>query len=99
MLSASGPASQPSLHAFPAGQLPPPLPIYTGCQVYVNHLYKVLFLRHAKTASSSLFCHFGGCKSVAANETADEAAARKALSFELFQVSISSVQSWRKRTK
>lgn len=71
---------------LPAGQLPPPLPIYTGCQVYVNHLYKVLFLRHAKTASSSLFCHFGGCKSTSANETAEEAAARKALSFELFQV-------------
>lgn len=54
--------------------------------MYVNHLYKVLFLRHAKTASSSLFCHFGGCKSTAANETEQEAAARKALSFELFQV-------------
>ncbi|KAL4423901.1 hypothetical protein ABPG75_001202 [Micractinium tetrahymenae] len=67
------------------GQLPPPLPIYTGCQVYVNHLYKVLFLRHAKTASSSLFCHFGGCRSTTGNETEEEAAARKALSFELFQ--------------
>lgn len=28
----------------------------------MNHLYKVIYLRHAKTASSSLFCHFGGCR-------------------------------------
>ncbi|PSC73449.1 hypothetical protein C2E20_3378 [Micractinium conductrix] len=71
--------------ALAAGQLPPPLPIYNGCQVYVNHLYKVLFLRHAKTASSSLFCHFGGCAAAAANASEAEAASTKALSFELFQ--------------
>lgn len=52
--------------------------------MYVNHLYKVLFLRHAKTASSSLFCHFGGCRK-ATNNTEDDAN-RKALSFEPFQV-------------
>ena len=78
----SGAAAPPC----PAGQLPPPLPIYNGCQVYVNHLYKVLFLRHAKTASSSLFCHFGGCAAAAANASEAEAASTKALSFELFQV-------------
>ena len=63
----------------PAGGVPPPLPIYTGCQVYVNHLYRVIYLRHAKTASSSLFCHFGGCRD---GDDADTARLR----FELLKV-------------
>ncbi|KAI3432407.1 hypothetical protein D9Q98_003962 [Chlorella vulgaris] len=63
------------------GKMPSPLPVYTGCQVYVNHLYKVVYLRHAKTASSSLFCHFGGCQSADSSDPA-----LKALSFELLQV-------------
>ena len=76
-----------------AGQLPPALPIYKGCQVYINHLYKVIYLRHAKTASSSLFCHFGGCSSKGGGEGGgeggggEEDASKKALSFELLQVS------------
>ena len=31
-------------------------------QVWVNHKYRVIYLRHAKTGSSSLFCHFSGCR-------------------------------------
>jgi hypothetical protein len=53
--------------------------------VYVNHLYRVLYLRHAKTASSSLFCHFGGCRSNSSDP------AEQALRFELLQASISHV--------
>lgn len=67
-------------NARPAGRLPPPMPVYMGCQVYVNHLYKVIYLRHAKTASSSLFCHFGGCR----DNATDSDAAR--LRFEPLQV-------------
>lgn len=59
----------------------PPLPIYQGCQVFVNHLYKVIYLRHAKTASSSLFCHFGGCRD---NATTGDEYSR--LRFEPLQV-------------
>ena len=29
--------------------------------MWVNHRYRILYLRHAKTASSSLLCHFKGC--------------------------------------
>lgn len=45
-----------------AGKAPPPLPLTASCQVWVNHRYRALYLRHAKTASSSLFCHFNGCR-------------------------------------
>jgi hypothetical protein len=56
--------------------------------VYINHLYKVIYLRHAKTASSSLFCHFGGCSAKGGEGGArEEDASKKALSFELLQVS------------
>lgn len=34
----------------------------THLQVWVNHKYRILYLRHAKTGSSSLFCHFNGCR-------------------------------------
>ena len=51
-----------------AGQAPPPLPLLGACQVWVNHSYRILYLRHAKTASSSLLCHFKGCGE-AANST------------------------------
>ncbi|EFN58881.1 hypothetical protein CHLNCDRAFT_140783 [Chlorella variabilis] len=44
------------------GSPPPPLPLLSSCQVFVNHLYRVIYLRHAKTASSSLLCHFSGCR-------------------------------------
>jgi hypothetical protein len=54
--------------------------------VYINHLYKVIYLRHAKTASSSLFCHFGGCSSPGGEGGGEEDASKKALSFELLQV-------------
>lgn len=46
----------------------------------MNHLYKVVYVRHAKTASSSLLCHFRGCRA------ADGAAEPNAtLSFEPLQ--------------
>ena len=59
--------------AAPAGAPPPPLPVFTGCQVFVNHLYRVIYVRHAKTASSSLFCHFGGCRDPGADGAANVA--------------------------
>lgn len=31
------------------------------CQVFVNHAYKLIYIRHPKTGSSSLLCHFNGC--------------------------------------
>jgi hypothetical protein len=31
------------------------------CQVFVNHLYKILYLRQPKAASSALLGHFGRC--------------------------------------
>lgn len=52
------PASLPARCS--AGQPPPPLPLLMDCHVLVNHEYRTIFLRHAKTASSSLLCHFGG---------------------------------------
>ena len=51
-----------ALPCVPAGGPPPPLPLLSSCQVFVNHLYKAVYLRHAKTASSSLLCHFNGCR-------------------------------------
>ncbi|KAL4440666.1 hypothetical protein ABPG77_000375 [Micractinium sp. CCAP 211/92] len=64
-----------------AGQPPPPLQTLSACQVLVNHLYKVVYLRHAKTASSSLLCHFRGCR---AGDSGGQASA--ALSFEPLQM-------------
>lgn len=63
------------------GKPPPPLPNFLGCQVFVNHLYKVIYLRHAKTASRSLLCHFSGCRE-GDNSTASDSAD---LSFTLFK--------------
>lgn len=52
---------------------PPQLPLLSPCQVFVNHLYKVVYLRHAKTASSSLLCHFSGCRAPPGAEAAGTA--------------------------
>ncbi|KAI7843963.1 hypothetical protein COHA_002501 [Chlorella ohadii] len=50
-----------------AGKPAPPLPLTQECQVWVNHKYRIIYLRHAKTGSSSLFCHFNGCRDANAN--------------------------------
>ena len=72
----------PQCTTLPAGQLPPPLPIFRGCQVFANHQYKVLYVRHAKTASSSLLRHFEGSLSSGVN-TAEQ----PATTFEHLQAS------------
>jgi hypothetical protein len=38
-------------------------PVNPGCQVFINHKYKFIYLRLAKTASTSLFDYFGACSS------------------------------------
>ncbi|PRW56277.1 hypothetical protein C2E21_5166 [Chlorella sorokiniana] len=45
-----------------AGKPAPSLPLTQECQVWVNHRYRIIYLRHAKTGSSSLFCYFNGCR-------------------------------------
>ncbi|KAL4457551.1 hypothetical protein ABPG75_012416 [Micractinium tetrahymenae] len=64
-----------------AGKPPPPLQTLSACQVLVNHLYKIVYLRHAKTASSSLLCHFRGC-----HGTEGEGPVNATLSFEPLQM-------------
>lgn len=59
----------------------------------MNHLYKVIYLRHAKTASSSLFCHFGGCRDEGAGDDASTAKLR----FELLRVGQSAGRCWGRR--
>lgn len=65
--------------ALPAGKLAPPLPQHPACQVFVNHLYRVVYLRFAKAASTSLLCHFGGCSANATDPS------QKGLGFKLLQ--------------
>ncbi|PRW56420.1 Sulfotransferase family [Chlorella sorokiniana] len=44
----------------PAGELPQQQPVtFPTCQVWVNHQYRILFLRHAKTGSTSVLNWFG----------------------------------------
>ncbi len=81
--------SAPTIHAPDSWRrLSPPhytsMPSLPTCwhQVLVNHLYKVVYLRHAKTASSSLLCHFRGCR--AGDDGGGQASA--VLSFEPLQV-------------
>ncbi|GAB4819803.1 hypothetical protein N2152v2_006849 [Parachlorella kessleri] len=40
---------------------PAPPPIFPACHIFINHLYRFIYLRHAKVASTSLIRHFGYC--------------------------------------
>ena len=77
-----------------AGSPPPPLPLLSSCQVFVNHLYRVIYLRHAKTASSSLLCHFSGCR----EEKAGGGSGKADTSFQHLKVHAAGVgeERWRR---
>lgn len=66
-LNTAPPRTLPLL--LPAGKAAPPLPVTSSCQVWVNHKLRVLYVRHAKTGSSSLLCHFSGCRGEGAADT------------------------------
>jgi len=62
--------------------------ISLAAQVWVNHKYRIIYLRHAKTGSSSLFCHFNGCRDANANGQA-------ATAFVPLQVGREGLAGWR----
>lgn len=47
---------------FTAEKLPVLPPLFPGCEVWVNHNYKIIYLRHPKSASSSVLRMLGDCQ-------------------------------------